>query len=160
MRKETCSIVSCDIKMLCWMSNTCLSEVFLLQGFKFLNFTFTVYYLITSSAAQCLGAPQHLHEHFNFQVSTNNLVALQPWGTSSYVANRWKFWKVFVKVWKSISCSSLHSTTQDSTVISWLWAVMRQRRRTSFVSEINKHTHTHTHTHTHIYIYIYIYANA
>lgn len=54
-----------------------LSDVFLPQGFKFLNFTFKVYYLIISSAAQYLGMPQNLYENLNFQVSTNNFVALQ-----------------------------------------------------------------------------------
>jgi len=64
----------CDIKILCWMVYICLVlscniifvGLFLTQGFKFLNFMFAVYYLITGSAAQYLGMPQHLHENFNF----------------------------------------------------------------------------------------------
>jgi hypothetical protein len=128
-----------------------LSAVFLPQGFKFLNFTFTVSnYLITSSAAEYLGMPQHLHGNFNFQVSTKSFFLHFSLGLRAHnVVNRWKLWNVFVKVWKNIPCSSLHSTTQNSTIVSWLWTVMRQKRRTSFVREIN--------TRTRIYIYIYIY---
>ena len=122
-----------------------LSDVFLPQGFKFLHFTFTVYYLITSSAAQYLGMLQDLNENFNFQVSTNNFVALQSWRASSpccqhlgvleCVCEGVKKYSLFFIAFYHYGFMAMYSHATEMKNQFYRW---------------DKHTHTHTHIHTYM----------
>ena len=92
---------------------------------------------------------QHLHENFNFQVSTNNSVALQSWHdlimlrtVGSFGTCLWRCEKVF---------PVLHCIL-PLRILLWFRDYGQSGDRDEELVLSVRYTHTHTHTHTHIYI--------